>query len=84
VLSDSQPIDREKPIDISNFRKANRLTQDDLASLLGVTLQAVKYWESGKRNIQYPTLLLLGVLNRFPSLINQIKDPNHGHYNKTI
>ena len=41
---------------IKDLRKKNNLTQSELASLLGVTFQAVSKWENGK---SIPDILLL-------------------------
>ena len=40
-----------KPDDLIAWRNEHRLTQDKLASMLGVTKACISRWESGKRHI---------------------------------
>ena len=47
---------------IKNLRKKNNLTQQDLASILGVTYQAVSKWENGTADPSTSNLISLAKL----------------------
>lgn len=43
------------PLNFTRIRKLYRLTQNDVARILGVSLSAVKAWERGARNMKDKT-----------------------------
>jgi DNA-binding transcriptional regulator YiaG len=55
------------PTAIRRARKRLALTQEQLAGRLGVTVQAVRHWEQGRRAMQEPTVRLLKTLIATPN-----------------
>ena len=47
---------------MKELRKANKLTQQELADRIGVSLGAIKYWEQGKGEPNTATLIAIAVL----------------------
>jgi DNA-binding transcriptional regulator YiaG len=60
--------------DIKTARCTLALTQDKLAAALGVSAQAVYYWEAGERSISKTAAILLQLYLDQPGLI-KAKDP---------
>jgi len=57
--------------EIKAFRTRHKFTQKSLADLLGVTWQAVRFWELGERNIPQTTVRLLVLFKKFPQLMQE-------------
>lgn len=60
-----------KPKDLVDFRKNTELSQADLAELLGITLQGVRLWEDGKRDIPETTARLIRLFKKYPQLVKE-------------
>jgi len=54
-----------------HFRTIMGLDQHQIAELLGVTYQAVYFWENGQRSISVTTVRLLRLFNKFPQLLRE-------------
>lgn len=59
------------PNDIAQYRKSLFLTQKEFALLMGVTYQAVMYWETGQRCMPEPAVRLIHLFQKFPQLITE-------------
>jgi len=51
-------------LDIKKFRQKHNLTQQGLASILNVSMGAVRKWEAGTNNIPAPTITLLELYDK--------------------
>lgn len=60
-------------IDIKNFRKENKLSQKDLADIVGVSVGAVQSWEQNKRNISQSAIKLLEAYSKNPKALSNVK-----------
>lgn len=60
------------PADVQDFRKKNQLTQKELGDLIGVSYQAVNFWEVGERRVPETTARLLKLLTKFPQLKDEL------------
>lgn len=54
--------------DIIDYRKKLKFTQEDLGQLLGVSRQAVNFWEIGERRVPETTVRLIKLFEKFPQL----------------
>lgn len=61
--------------DIKRFRKVQRLTQLDLASLVGVSNKTIERWESGGGKITGPAVPLLTILMEQQDLTDRYEIP---------
>lgn len=57
--------------DVKNFRTRHQFTVRTLAEILGVTDQAVKFWESGERAVPPTTARLLKLFDKYPQLMKE-------------
>lgn len=57
------------PINPREVRKRARLTQAQMARLMGMSLSGYRKWEQGAREISGPALTLLRVLEREPEAV---------------
>lgn len=60
-----------KAQEITDMRAALRLTQHQLAALLGVSLQAVYYWETGLRDMPPTTVKLMKFFVKYPQTVKE-------------
>ena len=44
---------------LRNYRKRSKMTQSQLAELMGVTQETISYWESGKKRIYLASVVKL-------------------------
>ena len=44
---------------LKELRKANRITQKEIADMFGISPSAVSFWESGKNNIDWRCATIL-------------------------
>lgn len=62
------------PEDVKKFRKQHDLSVEDLATLMGVTKQAVIFWEgegSAGRKVSEPVIRMLLLFKKHPHLMNE-------------
>ena len=59
------------PIDPRQVRKHARLTQTQMAPLMGTGLSGYRTWEQGKRSISGPAATLLRLIEREPEAVKR-------------
>jgi putative transcriptional regulator len=59
------------PVDPAKVRKAAKLTQAQMAPLMGMSLSGYRKWEQGARNISGPAAALLRVIEREPAAVKR-------------
>ena len=59
------------PVDPRSVRKQARLTQTQMAPLMGMSLSGYRKWEQGKRNISGPAAALLRLIEREPEAVKR-------------
>lgn len=57
------------PIDPKAVRKRAKLTQEQMAPLMGMSVSGYRKWEQGAREVSGPALTLLRVLEREPEAV---------------
>jgi putative transcriptional regulator len=62
----SFPYDR---LDIKRIREKYNLTQEQFASLLGISVRTLHNWEQGRRVPEGPAMVLLRVADKHPEAI---------------
>lgn len=60
---------RDKPINIKGVRAKLRLTQEEMASLLGVSASGYRKWEQGERQPRGAARTLLKIMAREPQSV---------------
>lgn len=60
----SKPANGGKPSDVARLRKKLRLTQQEFATLLGLSSVSVSRWERGRTTLADTSNALLGLLSR--------------------
>ena len=58
--------------ELQAFRVSHGLTQTEFSKLIGVTSQAVRYWELGERSIPPTTAKLVRLMVKFPQLVGEL------------
>jgi putative transcriptional regulator len=64
----SRSVNFEEP-DVAAIRKEYGLSQDQFASLLGISVRTLQNWEQGRRTPHGPAKVLLRVAARHPKAI---------------
>jgi putative transcriptional regulator len=59
------------PIDPREVREAARLTQAQMAPLMGMSLSGYRKWEQGQRRVSGPAATLLRVILREPEAVKR-------------
>ena len=59
------------PVDPRAVRKQARLTQTQMAPLMGMSLSGYRKWEHGKRSISGPAAALLRLIEREPEAVKR-------------
>jgi putative transcriptional regulator len=73
--SPSRIFNLEKP-DVQKIRAGYRLSQNEFATLLGISLGTLQNWEQGRRMPQGPARVLLQVAARHPQAVWDVVQPN--------
>lgn len=68
-LNGTGPAVIHAPVDPKQVRKRAKLTQEQMAPLMGMSLSGYRKWEQGSRQISGPALTLLRVLDREPEAV---------------
>jgi putative transcriptional regulator len=59
------------PLDPREVRKSAKLTQAQMAPLMGMSLSGYRKWEQGKRAVSGPAAMLLRVIAREPEAVKR-------------
>ena len=68
-LNGKGPAVIHSPINPKDVRKRAKLTQEQMAPLMGMSVSGYRKWEQGARQISGPALTLLHVLDRNPQAV---------------
>jgi putative transcriptional regulator len=60
------------PLDPSVVRKQAKLTQAQMAPLMGMSVSGYRKWEQGKRSISGPAAALLKIIDKEPDVVKRI------------
>jgi putative transcriptional regulator len=60
------------PLDPSEVRKHAKLTQAQMASLMGMSVSGYRKWEQGKRSISGPAAALLRIIENEPDVVRRL------------
>lgn len=74
--SPSRTFTVEKP-DVQRIRANYRLSQNEFATLLGISLNTLQNWEQGRRVPQGPARVLLQVAAKHPDAVWDVVHPEN-------
>ena len=57
------------PLDIKHIRENYKLTQEQFAALLGISVSTLRNWEQGRRIPEGPAMVLLRVAEKHPQAV---------------
>lgn len=57
--------------EVMAFRRKFKMSQEDLAELLGLTVDAIKKWETNQRGLSEPLWRLLQMFDNKPELMKE-------------
>ena len=60
-----------KPLNPVEVRKHAKLTQPQMALLMGMSLSGYRKWEQGERNISGPAATLLRIMEKEPEAVRR-------------
>lgn len=58
-------------LDLIDFMNSQGFSDKEFASLLGVTIQAVRLWKSGKREFSTTNSRLIKMFIKYPTLVRE-------------
>lgn len=64
----------EAASDIAALRRFVRLTQEELARAMGISVHTLRNWEQGRRKPEGPAIALLRIAARHPRLLRENLD----------
>jgi putative transcriptional regulator len=57
------------PMDVKRIREGYRLSQNEFAALLGISVSTLRNWEQGRRTPEGPARILLLVAAKHPDVV---------------
>jgi putative transcriptional regulator len=60
------------PLDPCEVRKHAKLTQSQMAPLMGMSVSGYRKWEQGKRSISGPAAALLRIIAKEPDVVRRL------------
>ena len=72
ILRGEVPASRRfklEPLQVKHIREDYGLTQEEFATLLGISVSTLRNWEQGRRKPEGPALVLLRVAEKHPEAI---------------
>jgi putative transcriptional regulator len=64
------------PLDPRKVRQHAKLTQTQMAPLMGMSVSGYRKWEQGKRSISGPAAALLRIIAKEPDVVKRVLIPN--------
>lgn len=65
-------------LDIKQIRERYHLTQDQFATMLGISVRTLRNWEQGRRVPEGPAMVLLRVAEKHPEVVlDAVKGLHH-------
>jgi putative transcriptional regulator len=64
-----------EPLDVKNIREGYSLSQEQFATLLGISVKTLQNWEQGRRAPRGPARVLLQVAARHPEAVWDVVRP---------
>jgi putative transcriptional regulator len=85
ILRGERPASRRfavDVVDVKRIRATYRLTQDEFAARLGISVKTLRNWEHGRRQPQGPAQVLLQVAARHPKAVADVirRAPQQGRH----
>lgn len=65
------PVILHEPVNPKEIRARVRLTQAQMAPLMGMSLSGYRKWEQGQRSVSGPAAALLRVIEREPAAVQR-------------
>lgn len=65
------PATVHAPVDPREVRMQARLTQPQMAALMGMSLSGYRKWEQGRRRVSGPAVALLRIIEREPDAVRR-------------
>jgi putative transcriptional regulator len=66
-------------LDVKNIREGYSLSQEQFATLLGISVKTLQNWEQGRRAPRGPARVLLQVAARHPEAVwDVVRPPSQG------
>lgn len=56
-------------LDVKRIREGYRLTQEQFAAMLGISVRTLRNWEQGRRVPEGPAMVLLQVADKHPEAV---------------
>jgi putative transcriptional regulator len=78
ILRGEMPASRRfvvEELDVKRIRANYRLTQDEFAAQLGISVKTLRNWEQGRRQPQGPARVLLQVAAKHPRAVADVIRP---------
>ena len=70
------PATVHAPVEPREVRKQARLTQPQMAALMGMSLSGYRKWEQGRRRVSGPAVALLRIIEREPDAVRRALLPS--------
>ena len=70
------PATVHAPVDPREVRMQARLTQPQMAALMGMSLSGYRKWEQGRRRVSGPAVALLRIIEREPDAVRRALLPS--------
>ena len=64
--------------DVQKIRGSYNMTQNDFATMLGVSVDTLQNWEQGRRTPQGPARVLLQIAAKHPDVVWDVVKPSKG------
>ncbi|MFV2030743.1 helix-turn-helix domain-containing protein [Neisseria sp. S1] len=73
IMSATEIYHLRRSIRLSGAKRFHTTTQREFADILGVSLDAVKAWEQGRRRPRAAAVTLLNLIRRNPAIVETMK-----------
>lgn len=62
-----------KSTDVIQFRQTHKLSMKHLGNMVGVSENAVRFWEAGERKVPKPIIKILNLITKYPELLKELE-----------